>query len=337
VVSGEEAILMSNGVTIVIPVWNGRELLVRLLEKLRAQTYPIAEVLAVDNGSTDGAPEAAEQQGARLLRLGSNQGFASAVNHGVEACRTELVALVNSDVEPEPDWLARLVAALESPEVWFATGKTLSASQRNRIDGTYDLLSRAACAWRVGNGRLDGPEFSQPRPIAMAPATAAVFRTELFRRVGPLDTAFESYLEDVDFGLRCELEGLGGAYVPEAVAYHWGSASLGKWSPETVRLISRNQVYLVRKHYPFRQFWWPILVGQLLWGFLAMRHGTGWAFAQGKLAAAARPLPYRSSASPRVAKILQDSELQIRETQRRTGFDFYWRVYFLLTCAKWES
>jgi GT2 family glycosyltransferase len=329
--------MSSPGVTIVIPVWNRRELLLGLLEKLRAQAYPIAEILAVDNGSSDGAAEAAEQQGARVLRLGSNQGFASAVNHGVEACRTDLLALVNSDVEPEPDWLARLVAALDSPEVWFATGKTLSATQPNRIDGTYDLLSRAACAWRVGNGRLDGPEFSQARPIAMAPATAALFRTELFRRVGPLDTAFESYLEDVDFGLRCAQEGLRGAYVPEAVAYHWGSASLGKWSPAMVRLIARNQVYLVLKHYSFRQFWWPILVGQLLWGLVALRHGTGWAFVTGKLAAATQPRPSWGGASPRLAQILQDSELQICEAQRRIGFDFYWRVYFLLTCAKWES
>ena len=325
------------GVTIVIPVWNGRELLLGLLEKLRTQTHPIAEVLAVDNGSEDGAAEAAEQQGARVLRLGSNRGFASAVNQGVEACRTELVALVNSDVEPEPEWLGQLVGALDSAEVWFATGKILSASQRTLIDGTYDLLSRSGCAWRVGSGRLDGPEFSQARPIAMAPATAALFRTELFRRVGPLDTTFESYLEDVDFGLRCALEGLRGAYVPSAVAYHWGSASLGKWSADMVRLIARNQVYLVAKHYPLRQFWWPILVGQLLWGLVALRHGRGWAFVRGKLAAFARPYPSRRGQNAGLTKILQDGELQIRDSQRRTGSDFYWKVYFLLTCAKWES
>jgi GT2 family glycosyltransferase len=333
VVSGEEAILMSAPeVTIVIPVWNGRELLLGLLEKLRAQTYPISEVLAIDNGSQDGAPEAAEQQGARVLRLGSNLGFSAAVNQGVEACGTDLVALVNSDVEPDPDWLGRLVGALDSGEVWFATGKILSASQRNRIDGTYDLLSRSGCAWRVGSGRLDGPEFSQPRQIAMAPATAALFRTELFRRVGPFDTAFESYLEDVDFGLRCALEGLRGAYVPDAVAYHHGSASLGKWSPEMVRLIARNQVYLVAKHYPVRQFWWPILAGQFLWGMLALRHGTAWAFVRGKVAGVEYALA--CSKKPALAKILQDSELQIRQVQRRTGFDLYWRVYFLLTCPK---
>src|SRR5262245_20781131 len=137
-------------VTVIIPVWNGRELLVRLLEKLRGQTYAVAEILAVDNGSQDGAAEAAEQAAARVLRLGANLGFSHAVNAGLAECRTELVALVNTDVEPEPEWLGRLVAALESGEAWFATGKILSASQRDRIDGTYDLISRSACAWRKG-------------------------------------------------------------------------------------------------------------------------------------------------------------------------------------------
>ena len=84
----------------------------------------------------------------------------------------------------------------------------------------------------------------------MAPATAALFRADLFRRVGTFDATFESYLEDVDFGLRCALAGFSGAYVPDAVAYHWGSASLGPWNPEVVRLIARNQSYLVAKHYP---------------------------------------------------------------------------------------
>ncbi len=324
-----------SAVTIVIPVWNGRDLLLGLLEKLKSQTYPIAEVLAVDNGSEDGAAEAAEQHGARVLRMGRNLGFSRAVNQGIEACRTELVALVNSDVEPEPEWLGRLVKALEPGDAWFATGKILSASERDRIDGTYDLLSRAACAWRKGQGRLDGPEYSEPRSISMAPATAALFRIELFARAGRFDDAFESYLEDVDFGLRCALQSFQGVYVPDAIAYHQGSAAFGKWSPDTVRRIARNQVFLVAKHYPaslLRQHWWPILVGQLLWGLLALRHGRGWSFAMGKLAGLRRFGSMRQAQDcDRLSRILQDGEQEIQETQRRVGFDWYWRAYFALT------
>src|SRR5260370_30717981 len=114
------------GVTVVIPVWNGRELLLGLLEKLRAQTYPITEILGVDNGSTDGAAEAAERQGARVLRMGANLGFARAANAGIEARRSELIALVNSAVEPAPDWPACLGQAIEPANISVAPRKPLS-------------------------------------------------------------------------------------------------------------------------------------------------------------------------------------------------------------------
>jgi GT2 family glycosyltransferase len=332
--SHEKLLMNASAVTIVIPVWNGRALLERLLEKLRQQTYPIAEVLAVDNGSTDGAPDAAERSGARVLRMGSNLGFSRAVNAGIDACRTELVALVNSDVDPDPRWLGCLVKGLQSG-AWFATGKILSASRRDRIDGTYDLLSLAGCAWRKGQGRPDGPEFSQPQAIRMAPGTAALFRRELFERAGRFDDTFESYLEDVDFGLRCAMLGLHGVYVPDAVAWHEGSASFGAWSGSMVRRIARNQVLLVSRHYPsklIRRYWWSILVGQSLWGLLALRHGAGWSFVKGKWAGlrAFRSMRTDGNEEP-LARILQESEREIAETQRRTGFDWYWKVYFLLT------
>src|SRR5436190_2174944 len=259
---------MSEPITIVVPVWNGRVLLETLLVSLRAQTHPIAEVLVVDNGSSDGSAEAAERLGARTIRMGSNTGFARAVNRGIAECRTEWLAIVNSDVEAAPEWLAHLAAALADGNAWFATGKILQALDRKLIDGTFDTLSRGGCAWRAGHGRPDGAEFSVRRRVWFPPGTAALFRAELFRRIGGFDESFESYLEDVDLGLRCAIAGLDGWYVPEAIAWHRGSATLGRWHPETVRRISRNQLFLVRKHYPaslLLRFAWPILVGQGLW------------------------------------------------------------------------
>src|SRR5437899_8202988 len=101
-------------VSVVIPLWNGRDLLLRLLSSLRAQTYPIAEIIAVDNGSTDGAPEFAAREGARVLPMGANLGFARAANAGINSCQTPLIALINTDVTPRPDWLQRLTALPET-------------------------------------------------------------------------------------------------------------------------------------------------------------------------------------------------------------------------------
>jgi len=327
-------------VSIIVPVWNGRVMLERLLACLRAQTHPMTEVLVIDNGSEDGAPEAAERLGARVIRMGSNTGFSRAVNCGIQACTTEWLAIVNSDVEPAPDWLGRLIEAARTPDVWFVAGKLLSASRRDTIDGTYDAICRGACAWRVGHGRPDGPEFSRARDIWFAPGTASLFRTELFRRVGFLDEGFESYLEDVELGLRCACLDYAGRYAPDAVAYHVGSAALGQWHPATVRRISRNQVLLVAKYYPagllFR-LGWPILVAQTLWGLVALRHGAFGAFLRGKLDGLLRFRTVRRGASripvesKRLRRILRESEQEIRCVQRRTGFDWYWRVYFVLT------
>src|SRR5258708_6343399 len=118
-------------VSIIVPIWNGRAMLERLLACLRAQTYPMSEVLVIDNGSEDGAPEAAELWGARVIRMGSNTGFSRAVNCGIQACTTEWLAIVNSDVEPAPDWLGRLIEAARTPDVWFVAGKLLKASRRD--------------------------------------------------------------------------------------------------------------------------------------------------------------------------------------------------------------
>jgi GT2 family glycosyltransferase len=329
---------MSERITIVVPVWNGRALLETLFASLRAQTHPIAEILVVDNGSTDGSPEAAGQAGARVVRMGLNTGFARAVNRGIAECRTGLVAIVNSDVEAAPDWLAHLAAALEEDDAWFATGKILQAANRGFIDGTFDTLSRAGCAWRAGHGRPDGPEFSVPRSISFPPGTAALFRAELFRRIGAFDETFESYLEDVELGLRCAREGLRGRYVPEAIAWHQGSATLGRWHAETVRRISRNQMFLVRKHFRgslLLRFAWPILIGQGLWGLVALQHGTGAAWLAGKLAGMRQDIGRAVQASTRhkehLRNILFESECEILSIQRKMGFDSYWRWYFLLT------
>jgi GT2 family glycosyltransferase len=331
-IHGEEA-LSSMSLTAIVPVWNGRAFLAVLLRSLEAQTRRADEILVVDNGSTDGADQLARAHGARVITMGRNAGFAAAVNRGIRESQSEWVAVLNSDVDLAPDYFERLLSA----GALFATGKILSARTRDRIDATFDAVCRGGVAWRVGNGRVDAPVFAAPRQIWSAPWTAALFSVDVFARVGLLEEAFESYLEDVEFGMRCAAAGICGRYVPEAVAWHYGSAALGRWHPETVRRIARNQCFLVALHYPrsllFRNAW-AIFVAHLLWGFVAARHGTGWAWICGKWEGLrkVRNMP-REMARTRlgIGDFLSANERVIRDVQASTGSDFYWRLYFLLT------
>ena len=316
-------------VSAVIPHWNRRDLLKTLLENLREQDRPFDEIIVVDNGSTDGSAELAEDYGSRAIRLATNQGFAAAVNRGIEAATGDWIAILNNDVTLDPAWLATLLE--QKADALFATGKILSAADPRIIDGTFDEISRGACALRCGAGKPDSTYWNHPRPIRFAPMTAALFRRDLFYEVGLLDESFGSYLEDVDFGLRCAARGRSGVYLPGAVAYHVGSATHGAWKSDTVRLLSRNQILLAVKH--FRGFpRWPIVAGQLLWGLVALRHGAGLAWLRGKVSGLRVSRKNRgellADQQLKLRSIVDASERAIREVQQQTGFDAYWRAYY---------
>jgi hypothetical protein len=327
-----------SNVAAVVPVHNRADLLRRMLETATAQTLPFESIVVVDNASTDAAPAVAREFGCRVIAMPENTGFARAVNAGWRSAHAEWIAILNSDVELHPEWLAHLTHRATRMNSSFATGLILDAkgrddNARTRVDGAYDLVSRAACAWRAGHGDVPGAQTATP--IGIAPGTACIFRRDVLEQLGGYDETFESYLEDVDLGLRCIRRGFSGVFVPEAVAWHHGSATLGRWNPRVVRLLSRNQLLLVSRHFDgalFRRSLWRIFVGQLLWGAVAARHGAFLAWLRGKLEGLRL---FRLSASPsaQLEAFLEASESEIRRRAR----DSYWRWYFRLTGYRSEA
>jgi GT2 family glycosyltransferase len=319
-------------VAAIIPHWNRRDLLDPLFASLHAQTRPFDEIILIDNGSTDDSVEIAQAHHATVIPLPANLGFAAAVNRGIASTTADWIAILNNDVTLAPDWLELLMNKTDG--VGFATGKILNAADHSLIDGTFDEIARGACACRCGQGKPDAPIWNQPRPIRIAPMTAAIFRRSLFDQLGPLDETFGSYLEDVDFGIRCALAGVHGVYIPSAVAYHRGSATRGAWNKDTVKQIARNQILITVKHFRGEPLW-PIVAGQVLWGLVALRHLRGVSYLRGKISGwgTARAV-YRDKTSappePGISALATAGEREIFALQQQTGFDRFWRAYFWL-------
>jgi GT2 family glycosyltransferase len=268
------------------------------------------------------------------LRLGRNRGFAPAVNAGVAATNADAVAILNNDVKLHPDWLKHCVRRLTDSSVAFVVGKVLNDANPELIDGTFDTVCRGGCALRCGAGRKDGPYWAIERAIQFAPFTALLIRRDVFLTLGGLDEAFESYLEDVEFGLRCASGRYTGIYEPRAAVTHLGSSTLGRWNPVTVRNIARNQILLIARHYNRSMLWkfgWPIAVSQVLWGVVALRHGAGSAWLGGKLDGLRKFRLCRGTGHPHMPEILRASERMLQDVQTATGFDWYWRLYLALT------
>jgi hypothetical protein len=311
-------------------VHNRAEMLERLLETIRLQTVPFEQVIVVDNASTDSAPEVARRAGCDVIAMNENAGFARAVNRGWRAATAPWIAILNSDVELDAEWAERLAASAGLNDS-FATGMILDAFSRDTIDGTYDLVSRAGCAWRAGHGAPRDRNACAPSPVAIAPGTACLFRRSALERLNGFEESFGSYLEDVDLGLRCIRMSMRGVFAPDALAWHHGSATLGKWNPAVVRLIARNQLILVARHFDralFLSSLWQILVGQLLWGLVAVRHGAGRAWLRGKWEGV-KALHLTAPPSREIRDFLYSSEHEIRARAREP----YWRWYFRFTAG----
>jgi len=158
-------------------------------------------------------------------------------------------------------------------------------------------------------------------------------------KTGHLEEAFFAYLEDVDLGLRAALLNLSGRYVPDAVAYHRGSATLGPWDSRTVEWMTRHQILLLAKFYPtsvLREYWRPILAAHFLWGALAARRGRLWPWLRGLMRGLASSGRIRRDGAvwradgPKLARVLADSERELVSFEQATGWDDYWRWYIRL-------
>ena len=242
-------------VTVAVLNYNGRRLLEVVLPSLAAQHYRDFETVVVDDCSTDDSVAYLHEQHPEALVVSTgtaNVGVAAALNIAVRSVRGELVALLNNDIELDPDWLGELVAALDRhPEASSASCKLLNYWRRDELDGAGDVFTREGIAGRRGHGELDRGQYERDEYVFAPTAGAALYRAASLAAVGPFDESFYAYFEDADWGMRAQLLGHRCRYVPGAVAYHMGSATTGgELDPKYLRLLRRNLLVLLLKDLP---------------------------------------------------------------------------------------
>jgi GT2 family glycosyltransferase len=259
-------------VSVVIPNWNGQRWLPGCLGSLSAQTLAPHEVIVVDNGSTDGsiAYLRAEHPHTQVLQLERNTGFAHAANHGLAAATGALVALINTDVVLEPDWLERTTAVLRAdPEAASVACKMLQLDDPGVIYDAGDVLRRDGACEQRGRFGLDDGRWDLPGDVFGACAGAALYRRDAVTAVGGFDERYFAYLEDVDLALRLRLSGWSCRYEP-VVAGHAGAGSSPALTPGLEHMVTRNTMVLIAKAFPLR--WLPFVAyRQAAWAVHAFR------------------------------------------------------------------
>jgi GT2 family glycosyltransferase len=243
-------------ISVVIVNWNASADLAECLESLRAQTSPAAQVIVVDNGSTDGSAEMVRRRfpEVHLLEPGANLGFAQACNLGIEAATGEWIAILNNDAVAEPAWLAELEAAVHrgGPELGSLQSRVLFKQKPDRTNSTGIVLFRNGHARDRDFDVLARPEDHE-EPIFCPTASAALYRRAMLDELrlpsGYFDGGFFMYMEDVDLGWRARLAGWESLYVPTSIVKHVFQGSSAKRGSSFVELqCDKNRLRTILKN-----------------------------------------------------------------------------------------
>jgi N-acetylglucosaminyl-diphospho-decaprenol L-rhamnosyltransferase len=240
---------MKVSIDVVIPTLNGWDLTERCLACLRAQTVTHSVIVA-DNDSTDGTPTRIQTDHPTvvLVETGGNLGFPVACNRGASAGKSDVVVLLNNDVEARPDFLERVVAPLERD----STVGSVAALLVRPGGKTIDSIGLTADITLAGFPRLAGRtigDATRADPLLVGPSGgAAAYRRSAWEEAGGLDEHVFIYSEDLDLALRLRSAGWSAAAAPDAVGVHLGSATLGHRSPWQRYQSGFSRGYFLRRY-----------------------------------------------------------------------------------------
>ena len=273
-------------VCVIVVAYNSGAHLGRCVAALARQERCDFEAIIFDNASPDGAVDKLGPLPPkfRVIKSTRNLGFAGGNNQAAAETQAPWLATLNPDAFPEPDWLARLLAAAErNPDVDMFGSTQLMAAKPGRLDGAGDVYHACGMHWRDLHGQPAASLPPAPEREAFAPcAAAALYRTSAFRAQDGFDERFFCFSEDVDLGFRIRLAGGRCLQVAGAVAHHLGSGSAGRGSDFSVSHGFRNRFWTFVKNMPGPLFW-PLLpahivatLGMLVLAAARGRGGPAW-------------------------------------------------------------
>lgn len=239
--------------SIIIVSLNGRGRIDLPLRRLQGDPA-VAEVIVVDNGSTDGLARHVRRshRWVRLVRAGSNRGFAGGNNLGIVRARGDVLVLLNDDTEPEEGWLEPLGEAFyRNPRLGLAGCQLLYPGPERRIQHLGGVVHANGLTDHLGwgedaEGEARWPEYLRPDYVTGA---AMAVRREVFEEVGLLDPGFwPIYFEEVDFCARARRRGWECVTVTASRVIHHESQTTGRLSRGFLEKYHRNRIRYLMKN-----------------------------------------------------------------------------------------
>ena len=247
---------------IVIVNWNSGDQLRDCVDSLRAHgDGHVAQLIVVDNGSTDGSAEFA--QGASdvdLVLLGHILGFGAACNLGAARGDADFVLFLNPDARLLDGTFSRMGAVADDPSklgVGVFGARLVhedGSTQRScaRFPYVISFLAASFGATRLFKSigmHMDDWDHANTRSVDHVIGAFYLIRRGLFDRLGGFDERFFVYLEDLDLSRRVQNEGYEILYLADIIAYHKGGGVSEQVKAHRLFYSLRSRILYARKHF----------------------------------------------------------------------------------------
>ena len=225
---------MTKIVDIIIPSFNGRDLLQKHLPAIIKNTSNLNKIIVIDNGSVDGTVSWLKEHYPQIVLIENqnNLGYTIPINQGVSKSTTEYFILLNNDVEPGENFLKNVFNYFENDSVFGVSF--------NEINSSWPKC-------QFENGKIHftrGEDKSHPRYSLWASGGSAIFNRQIWDKLGGLNEVFSPfYWEDIDIGYRAWKSGYKIIWDNKSVVNHQHESTSGKLNQNYVNLIrQRNEL-----------------------------------------------------------------------------------------------
>ena len=195
-------------VSLYIPCYNAEKYIGECLEGVLKQTYPIDEILIIDDGSNDTTVSIVSKYPVRVIHHTKNMGLAASRNTAFKEAKNEFVAALDADCVPRPDWLENLMKNFIDDTIAGAGGMLVE----KYIVNSADKWREVHMSQHWGNNIIEDPPFLN--------GCNTIFKKAAIEAIGLYNTFYRNNYEDVDISNRLSKVEYRLIYNPDAIVEH---------------------------------------------------------------------------------------------------------------------
>ncbi len=251
-----------NKITVIIPHFNGIEILKECLLSLYNNTFREFDTILIDNGSSDGSVDFVRENFplVGIIENDKNLGYAGACNQGILISETEFILLLNNDTVMPENFLVEMLSAMrEDSNIAMVQPKIKSIQNKNYFDysgaagGEMDIFGYPFARGRVfDNVEKDEKQYDlMEKNVFWTSGCAVLIRKKVLDEIGVLDTDFFAHQEEIDLNWRAQLAGYKNVVTCKTHIFHYSGYTLKSDNSKKMYLNHRNNLIMMIKNYSF--------------------------------------------------------------------------------------